>query len=147
MRLPDIEFVGSLIFFAGLFFFVYLQSQMGRINNISKRLFAALMLLLFMEYILSATVFLHQHTIDGQTFTHSHIFFGTKETPNHTHTQQQINLISAMSAVKILAVAIALFCAILTPVGRRFVVYVVHIFKRRLRHIISMRAPPAVVLY
>lgn len=117
------------------------------IKNISKRLFAAFMLLIFMEHIVSATLFTHQHTIDGQTFTHSHIFFGTKETPNHTHTQQQINLISAMSAVKILAVAIALFCAILTPVGRRFVVYVVHIFKRHLRHIISMRAPPAVALY
>ena len=119
---------------------------MGRINNISKRLFAALMLLLFVEHILSMTVFLHQHTIDGLTFTHSHIFFGTKETPNHTHTQQQIILISAMSAVKILAVAIALFCVILTPVVRRVVVDVIHFFKRRLRHIISMRAPPAVAL-
>lgn len=118
---------------------------MGRINNISKRLFAALMLLLFVEYMLGATVFIHQHIIDGEVVTHSHIFFGTTKSPNHTHTSQQINLISALSVVKILAVAIALFCVILTAVGRRVVVYIIHIFKRRLRHIISLRAPPALL--
>lgn len=120
---------------------------MGRINNIAKRLFAVLMLLIFIEHMLGTTVFIHQHIIDGEVVTHSHIFFGTTESPNHTHSSQQINLISALSVVKILAVAIALFCVILTPVGQRVIVYIIHVFKRRLRHIISLRAPPAVALY
>ena len=124
-----------------------LSQQMGKISNILQRLVATLMLLLFIEHIFSVTVFMHQHTIDGQTFTHSHIFSGTAESPQHTHTPQQINLIAALSVVKILVVAIALIGVILTAVGRRVVLYVIHIFKRRLRHVIPMRAPPVVALY
>ena len=114
-------------------------------NNILQRLVATLMLLLFVEHIFSVTVFMHQHTIDGQTFTHSHIFSGTAESPQHTHTQQQINLIAALSAVKIFATAIAALRVMRAAVVSQFIDYIVRKASAPVVRALSLRAPPAVV--
>ena len=118
---------------------------MGKMNNILQRLVATLMLLLFVEHIFSVTVFMHQHTIDGQTFTHSHIFSGTAESPQHTHTQQQINLIAALSAIKIFATAIATLRVMRAAVVSQFIDYIVRKASAPVVRALSLRAPPAVV--
>ena len=121
--------------------------QMGDIKNISKRLFAAFMLLIFMEHIISATLFAHQHTIDGQTITHSHIHFGTSQSPNHTHTIQQINLIAALSTIKVVVAAIAMVFIAPLHVVVLLTRYTIRKVETRVLRSFSLRAPPIVALY
>ena len=59
---------------------------------------AALMLLwLFVGYIGCISLFMHRHTIDGQTIYHSHFYSGTTDSPSHSHTAQQFKVITALS--------------------------------------------------
>ena len=106
---------------------------------------ATLMLLLFVEHIFSVTAFMHQHTIDGQTFTHSHIFSGKAESPKHTHTKQQINLIAAISAVKIFVAAIFTLRVVKATVVGQIIYYTGRKASAPVHRARPLRAPPAVV--
>lgn len=68
-----------------------------------------LLLLLFVEYVGSVTLFVHGHIVDGETLYHSHIYSGSAEEPNHTHSSQQFKLITALSTFVALAAVVVFF--------------------------------------
>ena len=62
------------------------------------------LLILFLEYESSTTLFLHKHIIDGQLVTHSHLYTNTSETGKHTHTSYEFITIVTLSALLITTV-------------------------------------------
>ena len=104
-----------------------------------------LMLLSFVVYVGSVTLFNHVHTIDGKTVYHSHLHTGSSDQPDHTHSPLQFKTIAALAMYIALAAvaaqhidlptswAIALGCA-----------DTISIFTRSVRHF-SLRAPPAIM--
>ena len=109
-----------------------------------RQIVALLLLALFSWYWSATTLFPHAHQIDGRTYVHSHPYSGgTSGNPAHSHTPQQMQLISHLS---LLVIALVPFAALaLHLLGRPF------LFKPRttaarqsrpLRHF-ALRAPPA----
>ncbi|HDR89380.1 MAG TPA: hypothetical protein ENN63_07110 [Bacteroidetes bacterium] len=61
--------------------------------------FAWLLLILFLGYYGSITLFIHTHTVNGITVTHSHpsIPFSGKSKADHQHTRQEYEVIEQLS--------------------------------------------------
>ena len=62
-----------------------------------------MLLWLFVGYIGCISLFMHRHTIDGQTVVHSHIYSGDGEQPDHSHSSQQFKTIEALAMYAALA--------------------------------------------
>ncbi len=62
-------------------------------NNSIKTFIARALLVLFIFYYASSTLFIHSHIIDGEVITHSHPYSST----SHTHTGASIELISLLN--------------------------------------------------
>lgn len=65
-------------------------------KNILNRVTGALLLLLFVGYYVSSTLFLHTHQTTNGVITHSHPYSTTTE---HTHTAAEIQLIEHLSSI------------------------------------------------
>ena len=77
-------------------------------NNARRGSWAAVMLLwLFISYVGGITLFMHRHTIEGQTIYHSHFYSGSADRPHHSHTSQQCKVITALSLYIALAATMA----------------------------------------
>lgn len=58
---------------------------------------ALFMLLTFITYVGNVSLFSHRHTIEGHTVYHSHLYSGSGEQPDHTHSSQQFKTIEALA--------------------------------------------------
>lgn len=76
-----------------------------------------LFLFLFIEYVGSDVLFMHSHVINGEQIFHSHIYTGSAEQPDHSHTQQQVKVIAALSTFVAVAAFTPLFIS--APIGTR----------------------------
>ena len=70
---------------------------MGKFFRKYRQYIVATLLLTFLLYIGNIYLFTHYHTIDGVKIAHSHIYSGTKDAPNHSHSTQQFNIIHQLS--------------------------------------------------
>lgn len=107
-----------------------------------KRNIAAwLLLLLFVGFWCSTTLFPHTHTIDGRVLIHSHIFFGTSGS-EHQHSAQQFQLIAQLSLL--VATAVTFFSFLQKLFGKSFIFWVQKTSERcdRAVRTFSLRAPP-----
>lgn len=59
--------------------------------------YALLLLTIFITYLCSNSLFIHNHSINGRVVVHSHIYQGTPDKPEHNHTQSQFDLIATLS--------------------------------------------------
>lgn len=77
-----------------------------------------LLLLLFIEYVGGISLFMHSHVINGEEIFHSHIYTGSAEQPDHSHSQQQANVIAVLSTF----VAVSVFTPFILgkPIEARF---------------------------
>ncbi len=111
-----------------------------------RRHLAAFMLLcLFVSYIGSISLFMHRHTVDGQTIYHSHYFHGSADNPSHSHTSQQFKVITALSLYIALA---AVTTAVLGAQHRSFSVVVCSATQNIIQHseqTNALRAPPVFI--
>ena len=81
--------------FAKLYIFA---GQMGiRLRHKSIKGYALLLLTIFITYLCSNTLFIHNHSVNGRVVVHSHIYQGTPDKPEHNHTQSQFDLIATLS--------------------------------------------------
>ena len=78
-------------------FIIFAAQMVSRLNINYRRWAALLMLWLFISHIASISLFMHRHTIEGETFYHSHLYNGTADSPNHNHSTQQCKVISALA--------------------------------------------------
>lgn len=71
---------------------------MGKARD-NKRIsgYAILLLTIFLTYLCSNSLFTHYHYLDGEYATHSHIYTGTPDKPDHNHTPTQFQLIATLS--------------------------------------------------
>ncbi|MDE5642556.1 MAG: hypothetical protein K2F74_04755 [Muribaculaceae bacterium] len=61
----------------------------------AAKILASLMLLVFVNFMFSNTVFIHSHHLaGGRTVTHSHPF---QPSSHHSHSQQSLDLISSLN--------------------------------------------------
>lgn len=66
-----------------------------RDRQLTRRLLAAFMLILFLAFYAGTHYFAHAHVVDGVTIVHSH----PSKSPAHSHSDVQIMSIAAVSAV------------------------------------------------
>ena len=92
--------------------YIFAPQMDKKIKQYLEQIGSIFLLLLFMEYAGSSTLFLHNHTIDGRQVVHSHIYSGSPEEPNHSHTQQQAKLIAALSHIVIVAATTITFISV-----------------------------------
>lgn len=89
-------------------------------RNRTKRICAALLLILFAGYWGSVTLFPHAHRVDGFVIVHSHPFSGAANgSAPLNHTPQQFQLIAHLSLLVMVAAVSLSFAARL--LGVRFV--------------------------
>lgn len=75
----------------------------------ARRVLSGWLLILFIGYFASATLFPHTHIIDGVRITHSHPFSQAPDTGKHTHTTADFQLIAHLSMFVMLAATFAWF--------------------------------------
>ena len=104
-----------------------------------------LMVVLFMSYYFSTTLFYHTHHFQWGTVTHSHPYIPFEGgMPSHSHTAEQCATIGLLSAIVLwIAVAPALLFArtIVTPI---YVFFSRYVSQLRLPGIL-LRAPPVFI--
>lgn len=89
-------------------------------RNRAKRIYAALLLILFAGYWGSVTLFPHAHRVDGFVIVHSHPFSGAANgSAPQNHTPQQFQLIAHLSLLVMVAAVALSFAARL--LGVRYV--------------------------
>lgn len=116
----------------------------SKYNN-RRHLAAFMLLLLFVGYIGSISLFMHRHIIDGETIYHSHFFNGSADNPSHSHSTQQVKVISVLSFYVALA---AVTTATLGAQLRNFTIvesYDAPNIIQRTEQAISLRAPPVFI--
>lgn len=65
--------------------------------------YATLLLTIFLAYLCSNTLFNHYHLLNGDVITHSHIYTGTPDKPEHDHSQDDLQLIAYLADFTALA--------------------------------------------
>ena len=81
-------------------------------RNRAKRIYAALLLILFAGYWGSVTLFPHAHHVDGFVIVHSHPFSGAANgSAPLNHTPQQFQLIAHLSLLVMVAAVALSFAA------------------------------------
>ena len=104
---------------------------------------ALIMLLTFIVYVGNVSLFSHRHTIDGRTVVHSHLYSGSNEQPDHTHSSQQFKTIEALAMYVALTATTPLCVA--APIQKATTLSaqcLYRVVEKSLRHF-SLRAPPA----
>lgn len=103
---------------------------------------AAALLLVFLFYMGNIFLFTHIHNIDGIIVSHSHFYSGTTDTPNHNHSEQQINVIHILSSFNSDALcvdnALAAYTYLIDTIYQRVVCRI----SDASRIFLSLRAPP-----
>lgn len=61
------------------------------------KIFAALLLAMFIGHLSDASLFPHSHFVDGRVIAHSHPHAGTKDSPGHEHCGSQLVMIALLS--------------------------------------------------
>jgi len=104
-----------------------------------------MLVILFLNYYISSTMFYHTHHFNWGTVTHSHPYlpFG-KTTTNHTHTPFQCQTISVLSNIILTCLVVAAFIFKLTQIKRIYIP--VYRYKSYCPLIFSpLRAPPVLI--
>lgn len=71
---------------------------MGRTRENKRiRSYAILLLTIFLTYLCSNSLFTHYHYSEGGVVTHSHIYTGTPDKPDHSHTPTQFELLATLA--------------------------------------------------
>lgn len=104
-----------------------------------------MLLSLFVGYVCGITLFMHSHIINGEEITHSHFYNGSAEQPNHTHTQQQAKVISALSVFVAEAASTPLFQSSTVEFSTSFSLDKAYGVVQQCCQHFSLRAPPAVI--
>ena len=103
------------------------------------------MLLSFVVYVGSVTLFSHVHTIEGQRVYHSHLHTGTSDQPDHTHTPLQFQTIAALAMYVALAAVAAQHIDLPTSKAITLGCVDTHTIATRSVLFFSLRAPPAIM--
>jgi flagellar biosynthesis protein FlhB len=99
---------------------------------------ALVLAFLFMGYYAGATLFYHSHTDNRQVISHSHPYTSR----NHTHTSEQLQLISFLSVVIMTLPAVIVFWGLLNIFTGVFLFTGIPSIYAAKRTVLSLRAPP-----
>lgn len=76
--------------------------------KVRAKIFAGILLFLFIGQLADASLFPHSHFVDGHVIAHSHPYSGTPASPHHEHCKSQLILIAMMSVAVLAAAAVML---------------------------------------
>ena len=68
-----------------------------------KKIIAGGLLILFVGYVCSITLFYHSHNVSGQVVSHSHPYSDAPDTGRHTHSFLEFATIASLSVLLMLA--------------------------------------------
>ena len=108
-----------------------------------KRLLAGGLLILFVGYVASTTLFYHTHIVNGIPVTHSHPYSQAPGTGNHTHSSAGFVTIAHLSLILMLAASFACMAQVFATVIHKRVPIRKLACPGREFTIPSLRAPPA----
>ncbi|MEG1564612.1 MAG: hypothetical protein RR365_12935 [Bacteroides sp.] len=100
-----------------------------------------LLIALFTSYYCQSTLFLHTHTFNGETITHSHPYL-----PNggHSHTGAQYQTVAFLTHF-LFTVALTAAFVVAVKVLILLVDHCLHFVARHLMQTCSLRAPPSII--
>ncbi|KKY62708.1 hypothetical protein [Tannerella forsythia] len=107
-----------------------------------KKITTIWLLILFIGYAGSTTLFYHTHRINGRWITHSHPYSDAPDTGNHTHTSAGFVTITSLNAWLILAFLPGAFCKPFTRLSGIIVSPTIHKGITRETTSLSLRGPP-----
>jgi hypothetical protein len=112
--------------------------------GVRAKIYGIVLSFLFIGYMADRSLFVHTHTVNGRTVTHSHPYSGNPQNPGHGHTAAGFAIIALLSAMVMMAVWMR-FSIILT--SRRAELFIDRFCRAKqrpeFRHN-NLRAPPAV---
>lgn len=119
-RFLTISFENNLYFYTHNQYHVLPVIHAARL--LKKQLIPTLLLVLFLGYYGSVTLFYHIHIVGSQAITHSHPYMGgASGNPHHTHSSAELSLIAQLSQLGLL-LSIASTVAILSVCKREILV-------------------------
>jgi hypothetical protein len=77
-------------------FFRYFCKNLINLKLLTRKIVSYFLLILFLQYFCSVTLFMHTHEYRGVQITHSHPFGGSTSKPNQ-HTDNEFMLIQILS--------------------------------------------------
>lgn len=78
------------------YFFIIFAKNYINLKYSARKIVSYLLLILFLQYFGSVTLFMHSHEYKGAQITHSHPFGGSTSKPNQ-HTENEFMLIQILS--------------------------------------------------
>lgn len=118
---------------------IKVKSVINRLGNKTVVGLKVLLILLFMAYYGSTTLFSHTHFVEGKAVAHSHPYLPAS---HHTHSAASCQLIQLISnqLFTALAIAVALWCGVFTlPIQVLSSEHIAFVYRY---HFASLRAPP-----
>lgn len=111
--------------------------------RMKAKIFAGVLLVLFIGHLADSSLFPHTHLVDGRIVAHSHPYAGNQSAPQHEHSLSQLVLITLMGTA-ILAAAGLLFAIILEARNAGLYVSLREDFRERYGSLHNnLRGPPA----
>lgn len=107
-----------------------------------KKLLTGFLLVLFIGYVSSLTLFYHTHTVNGKQITHSHPYSEIPDTGNHTHTSAGFTTIANLSVLLMLAVSLGFIFKVFATLISKKASSANNIEYERTLSVLSLRGPP-----
>lgn len=107
-----------------------------------KKISVGFLLLLFLGYIGSITLFYHTHYVNGYRITHSHPYKDAPDSGKHSHSSVDFSLIYSLSLVIMTVVALGFI-----PPAYFFLIGIINLSPKfstlRTSFVVSLRGPPS----
>lgn len=110
----------------------------------SRKLLAALLLVVLTGYIACLSVSVHGHMVDGRVVYHSHPYSGNPDNPGHTHSSAQFIGIAQLSLLLMTAAAAAMAILVYRRVVAKLISADTYIRTTAALLTYGLRAPPAI---
>lgn len=108
----------------------------------TKSIVACSLLILFVGYMASITLFYHTHVINGERIVHSHPYSQAPDTGKHSHTTLEFATIASLSVVLMLAASFGgVFSLFLTTALKRESLLYNFYYNIHLS-VVNLRGPP-----
>lgn len=114
---------------------------MKSLTHYIKKASVGFLLLLFLGYIGSITLFYHTHYVNGYRITHSHPYKDAPDSGRHSHSSADFSHIDSLSSVVMAVIALGF-----VPPVYFFLIGIINLsnesFTLRNSFVVSLRGPP-----
>ncbi len=115
-----------------------------RLTNYIRRIYVSFLMVLFLGYYVSITLFYHTHIVQGDTIVHSHPYkTDNKGLPSHSHSEKGYIIIHFLSCFSVFIFLFFFNFKTITPIVYKIIFRTSRITGNSSCNLVySLRAPP-----